>query len=229
MWRIAALAVLALPVSVRAQQAADMFSCIEPARLSPRTLEYRIGVYADRWTVAPVTAGDRRLVRVTKRRTRDGSTAVEHTIDLDATSLVPIAFRVMSATSGLMSDLVVKGDRLTGQWQRTEVSVATGGRPVLIGAGVDNVLVAAVDWDRCAAVTVPAFDVDGTPSVARFTRVGERVLMISGREVAVHEILREGELSQTRLFVTKSAPFLLARTESVPERNTRMELVALPR
>lgn len=228
MWWIAVLVVLALPVPVRAQQVADMFSCIEPARLSPRTLDYRIGVYADQWTVAPVTAGDRRLVHVTKRRT-SASNTVEHTIDLDATSLVPVAFRVMSANNGLMSDLVVKGDRLTGRWQGTEVSASTGGSAVLFGAGVDNVLVVAVDWDRCPAVTVQELGVDGTPIVSRFTRVGERVLMISGREVGVHEILRERESSQTLLLVTKAAPFLLARTESVAERTTRMELIALPR
>lgn len=230
MWRLAALALFALPVPVRAQQAVDMFSCIRPERLSARTLEYRALGHIWHWTVAPVATGDRSLVRVTKRRAGDAATTVEHTIDLEATSLVPVAFRVVSADLGLTSDLVVQGDRLTGRWRQTEVSVSTGGGPVVFGAGVDYILVAAVDWDRCVAVTVREFGVDGTPSISRFTRVAERALMISGREVAVHEVLLEGE-SRTprRLFVTKSAPFLLARTQSLTDTIGGMELVVLPR
>ena len=229
MWRIAVLVVLALPVVAGAQQVADMFSCIEPGRLTPRTVEYRSGEYTDHLTVAPVTAGDRRLVRVTKRRTRNAVTSGEHTIDLDATSLVPAAFRLMSASRGLISELIVQGDRLTGRLLRTEVSVPTGGGPALIGAGVDDVLVAAVDWDRCATVTAQSFGLDGTPSVSRFTRVGGLGVSISGREVAVHEVLRESGEYRTRLFVTKSAPFLLVRAEYLWDRNTGTELVTLPR
>src|SRR5688500_6741372 len=102
MWLIAALLVLALPVRVQAQPAVDTFSCIRPERLSERTLEYRALGHIWHWTVAPVATGDRSLVRVTKRRAGDAATTVEHRIDLEATSLVPVAFRVISADRGLM-------------------------------------------------------------------------------------------------------------------------------
>ena len=228
MWRLAAMVVLALPLAVQAQ-AADMFSCVEPGRLTARTLEYRSGDYRDYWTVAPVAVGDRRLVRVTKRRTREAVTTAEHTIDLEAESLAPTAFRIMSAARGLTSDLVLQGDQLTGRLVRTEVSVSTGGGPVLFGASVEDVLVAAVDWDRCAAVSVKSFGLNGTRRDQSFTRVAERVVTISGRELPVYEVLRESGEFRSRLFVTKSAPFLLARIEDLDPAYPPTELVALPR
>ena len=229
MWRSALFLMLALPIPVHAQQVADMFSCVESERLTPRALEYRSGDYRDFWTVAAVTVGDRRLVRVTKRRARDGATTAEHTIDLEAVSLAPIAFRIMSAARGLTSDLLAEGGQLTGRLIQTQVSASTGGRPVLFGAGVDEVLLAAVDWERCAAVSAQSFGLAGDPSSPRFTRVGERVLSISGRELPVYEVLRESGQYRTRLFVTKSPPYVLARIEHGDERDATTELVALPR
>lgn len=227
MWWTAVLLAVAFPSVVLSQQVPDMFSCIDPARLAPRTLEYRSGEYKDQWTVSPVTVDGRTLVRVIKRRTRGGLTTVEHTIDLDATSLAPVTFRIMSAERGLTSDLVLRGNQLTGHLLGTTVSVSTGEGPVLIGAMVDNVLVAAVDWGRCANVNVKSFGLLGKVSDVSFTRVGEPTLAISGRELPVYEVLRAEGKYRRRMFVTKSAPFVVAKIEYDPD--TSMELVGVPR
>lgn len=227
MWLLAVGLVMAFPGIVQAQQDADMFSCIDPGRLGPGALEYRSDQYNDQLTIAPVMVGDRRVIRATKRRMRDGRTTAEATFDLEAASLAPVAFRIMTAERGVTVDLAVQDDRLTGRILQSSVSASAGGRPVLIGTGVDDVLITAVDWGRCAAVTATTLGLNGTPAVISYARVGERALAISGREVMVYEVLRQQGESRSRLFVTKSVPFVLAKKEIPDWPDT--ELVALPK
>lgn len=228
MWRITVVLVMAFSSLLQAQQVPDMFSCVVPARLTPRTLEYRSGEFIDHWTIAPVTVGDRRLVRGIRRRMRDARTTAEHTVDLEPGSLAPVAFRIMSAVRGLTVDLVVHNGQLTGQLLQRQISEPTGGNPVLIGTSVDDVLVAAVDWERCTAVSATTFDLGRTQGVISYARVGERSLAISGREVSVFEILRQEEGYRSHLFVTKSPPFVVARIEYSYAPASNSELVALP-
>lgn len=229
-WRTAVVLGLAFPALVQAQQVPDMFSCIIPSRLTPRTLEYRVGEFIDHWTIAVVTVGDRRLVRAIRRRMRDAQTTGELTLDLEAESLAPVAFRLRSAGGVLTTEVVVLKGQVNGHVGSIPVSHSTGGKPILIGDAMDDVLAGAVDWERCAAVNVNTIDPGGDqPEIVSYGRIGERVLAISGREVLVFEVLRRHGGTQMRLFVTKSQPFVVARKVHPSSSDLNKELVALPR
>lgn len=228
-WRTAVVLVLAFPGLVQAQQVPDMFSCIVPARITPRTLEYRSGEFIDHWTIAPVTVGDRRLVRGTRRRMRDAELTAELTVDFEARSLAPVSLRIRSASGMLTTELVVQEGQAIGHVGNIPVSDSTGGKPMLLGDQIDNILAGAVDWERCAALTVNSASLAGGPEIVSYTRVGERVMAVSGREVLVFEVLRQRGEAKMRLFVTKSPPFVVAKKEHPRFWDLSSELVALPR
>lgn len=229
-WRTAVVLVLVFPGLVQAQQVPDMFSCISPSRLTPRTLEYRVGAFIDHWTIAAVTVGDRRLIRATRRRMRDAQATNELTLDLEAESLAPVAFRLRSAGGVLTTEVVVHMGQVNGHVGAIPVSHSTGGKPILIGDTMDDVLASAVDWERCAAINVNTIDPGGDqPEIVSYARIGERVLAISGREVLVFEVVRRRGTAQMRLFVTKSQPFVVAKKEHPYSSDLNKELVALPR
>jgi hypothetical protein len=221
MKRVAAALLLLIPVSAHAQQTPTMFSCIEADRVRAGTFEYVVKAgreYKDYWIVAPVDVEGRSILRVVFRRTRENTTTSEATSDFDAASFQQLAFRHMrdpnGPDAGAIADLRIADDRLTGAtYGGDTISLATKGEPVLFGGVAADPLAPLVDWERCP--TVHAQKLKGSELAAiSYTRVGEGTLTVGGQERAVHEIVKhEGEY-QTRLFITKSAPFVVVKIES---------------
>ena len=221
MTRVAAFFLLLVPVSAHAQDTPSIFSCVEPDRLSPGTIEYVVKAgreYKDYWIIAPVDVDGRALLRVTFRRTREAATTSEATMDLDARTFGQVGFRHMrdpnGPEAGVIAELRVENGRLTGTtYGGDTISLATNGEPVLFGGVAAEPLAPLVDWNRCPAVHAQKLKGSKLETIS-YTRVGEHTLTAGGREVAVHEIVkREGEY-ETRLFITKSAPFAVLKVES---------------
>ena len=221
MMRVAVLILLLAPLTAAAQETPTIFSCIEPDRLAAGTLEYVVKAgreYKDYWIIAPADVDGRAILRVTFRRTRDAATTSEATTDLDARTLAQVAFRHMrdpnGPEAGAIADLRVANSRLTGtSYGGDTISLATNGEPVLFGGVAADPLAPLVDWDRCPEVRASKLRGTGLANIS-YTRVGERTLTISGRAVPVHEVVKQEGEYETRLFITRSAPFVILKMES---------------
>jgi hypothetical protein len=220
MTRGAAVLLLLVPVSLGAQTP-SIFTCIEPDRLSAGTNEYLVKAgreYRDYWIIAPIEVDGRSVLRITFRRTRDAAITSEAMTDLDPATLRQIAFRHMrdpnGPEAGVIAQLRIENGMLTGTtYGGDTISLDTNGEPALFGGVAAEPLAPLVDWDRCPEVHALKLKGSELASIS-YARTGEKTLTIGGREVSVHEIVkREGEF-ETRLFITKSAPFVVARMES---------------
>ena len=237
--RYIALAVLLVPNVTSAQEAKDLFACIEPSRLAPRTATYSVSgtsvKFSDIEIVDTLTNAGQRLLRITRQRLRDKTITAEQIMQVDARTLAPVSYlhRAPSRPEPL-ADLAVQlftSDtiaRLTGKtYGGHVVFVPTNGAAVLFGTSAAAMLLAAVDWDRCESVT--ALQLSSEDLQLRRTmsikKVGKSVFKLKGKNIPVYELQVTSETFKWSMFVTSSAPFVV--TKFVSTLGSTTELISI--
>lgn len=194
-----------------APQVPDMFTCTEPARLATGTFEYQIDGDTSgrpvRRTVSRVDAGGQALVRLQWLT----STPSEHITDLEASALTPL--RTSSTTTyatgtKASARLEIIGGEIRGNLtpaSSTPIAISTGGRPVVFGPYVVELLAAAVNWDRCPSVRTRTVTVQRLPEIV-LTRSGTATLPFQGKSVPAIEIDVKADERPRKVWITQAAP-----------------------
>jgi hypothetical protein len=216
-----------------ASQHPDYFTCVVPARLSaPRQATYQVKAsssdYIDVEAIARIEEPGRQLLRVTRTRYRDGAMTSEQTLQVLASTLAPISYLHTSARTpdAPPAKLTVERGMLTGHsYGNQPVNVSTGGQSVLFGNAPEEMLAAAVDWDRCAAVSAFHLPVNA-PEIRRdvmIERTGEGSFLLDGRTLPVYQLRVTKEGYTYTAAVTRTAPFVVvSTTHSTPASSKQL-------
>ena len=233
-----AVGMLMVASTANAQETKDFFACIDPSRLAPRTVTYAVAgtsvPYMDIEIVETVKNADQQMFRITRRRLRDKNVTAEQIMHVDARTLAPVSYLHRSPSRpDALADLVVQRSsdgalQLTGKtYGGQPVAVPTNGEPVLFGTSAVAMLLAAVDWERC--VSVSGLQLSSEDQLLRrgmlITKAADSVFVLNGKTIPVHKLEVTSETFKWSMFVTKSAPFVVAKHMST--LGSRIELTSI--